>query len=176
MHADDTHLATDPYRSAAAYQLRVPIRLYLATIDGNAATDERSRRRLTVEACGARGIAGPFTQSTQQPGLAATVCSTTELAVSVSPHSRSRSGRRINTDSRSRTTCWQDDYPPAPFACRQLIVVHALTSRIFLLRSPRTPGSIPTDRQSRARWRSDRYPSAPQPHERLAPSSRSSLR
>jgi hypothetical protein len=79
MHAYDTHLATDPYRSAAVYQLRVPIRLILATIDGNAATDERSRPRLDGRgAVVARGIAGPLPQSTQQPGLAAvTLCSTT---------------------------------------------------------------------------------------------------
>ena len=92
MHAYDTHLATDPYRSAAVYQLRVPIRLILATIDGNAATDERSRPRQDGRgAVVAGGITGAFTaeHAATRTGCGDRVFRRRELAVSVSPHSRS---------------------------------------------------------------------------------------
>jgi hypothetical protein len=80
-------------------------------LNGNAATDERSRpcqdgRRAAV-AC---GITGAFTS---EHAATRTTCGDRVFNDANSPcprhriHAR-RSGRRKNTDRRSRTTCWQD--------------------------------------------------------------------
>jgi len=75
-----------------------PFALYLATIDGNAATDERSRPRQDGRgAAVAGGITGAFTaeHAATRTGCGDRVFRRRELAVSASPHSRSEERRRI---------------------------------------------------------------------------------
>jgi len=75
-----------------------PFALYLATIDGNAATDERSRPRQDGRgAVVAGGITGAFTaeHAATRTGCGDRVFRRRELAVSASPHSRSEERRRI---------------------------------------------------------------------------------
>jgi hypothetical protein len=106
------HLATDPHNihcCLAAARSHSPYSW--PQLNGNAATDERSRPcqdgRHTVVA---RGITGDFTA---EHAATRTTCGDRVFNDANSPcprhriHAR-RSGRRKNTDRRSRTTCWQD--------------------------------------------------------------------
>jgi hypothetical protein len=106
MNADDAHLATDPYRSTAVYQSTAVLPASRShspyswpQLNGNAATDERSRPRQdgrhTVVA---RGITGDFTP---EHAAAGTACGDGVFNGANSPcrchriHAR-RSGRRID--------------------------------------------------------------------------------
>jgi hypothetical protein len=94
-------------------------------LNGNAATDERSRPRQdgrhTVVA---RGITGDFTAEHAAAGTACGdgVFNGATRRVGVTAFTLGGAGVEKNTDRRSRTAWWQDDYLFSAFEFRQLIV------------------------------------------------------